>query len=359
MTITENQRPVIDDADKTEAFLKALGQGKSVDDAYATADLVDQKRHVDRLSELIAANPEHTQRDDWIKTRKVMTDALISKDVYFGESIPEILPKGINRMDDPALAAANIGYSNAQFQNEAGFFGALYENTNTTSGAPTYVFGNRGTESSEAGLRDWLTNFTQAFGFREQQFAQTVDVGRNLYERLEGNLSFTGHSLCGGLAAAQAMAVPRGTAITFNAEGVSDGTIRRYELNTSDVDQRISAFYVNGEVLSRLQDSPISSAITLVVGTAPKNAFALGGMVDDVLGGERPDFARFGLPIVASAQGTRVEMPAVNLLGQQLGGWNRFTDTVSLHFMDYMLKSMQTQLQPNGALPSRYLKNIY
>ncbi|MBK8525112.1 MAG: hypothetical protein IPL58_14365 [Betaproteobacteria bacterium] len=171
-------------------------------------------------------------------------------------------------------------------------------------------------------------------------------------------MSFTGHSLGGGLAAAQAMRV-NGTAITFNAEGLSDGTIRRNELNTMGADQRITAFYVNGEVLSRLQDSPVSSAITLGLGTVPKNIFALGGVIGDVFSGERPSFSSVGLPIVASAPGTRVEMPAFNLAGQQLGVWDRLTDTVSLHFMDYALKSMQTQLQPNGALPSSYLKNIH
>lgn len=356
-TVSENRHPVIDDADKAEAFLKALGQGKSVDDAYATANLVDVKRHVDRLSDLIAANSEDPQRGDWVKTRKVITDALISKDVYFGESIEEILPKGINRMDDSALAKAGTSYTNAKFQNDGGYFGALYENTNTDSGAPTYIFGNRGTESGGAGLRDWLTNFTQAFGFRESQFGQAIKVGVSLYDQLGENLSFTGHSLGGGLAAAQAMATD-GRAITFNAEGVSDGTIRRYGLNTDGADQRITALYVNGEVLSRLQDSPVSSAITLGLGTVPKNAFALGGVIGDVFRGEQPNVSSFGLPIVASAQGTRIEMPAVNLTGQQLGAWDRLTDTVSLHFMDYALKSMQTQLQPNGALPSSYLKNI-
>lgn len=112
-------------------------------------------------------------------------------------------------------------------------------------------------------------------------------------------------------------------------------------------------------MLSRLQDSPVSSAITLGLGTVPKNAFALGGVIGDVFSGERPGFSSFGLPIVASAPGTRVEMPAFNLAGQQLGAWDRLTDTVSLHFMDYALKSMQTQLQPNGGLPSSYLKNIH
>ena len=116
---------------------------------------------------------------------------------------------------------------------------------------------------------------------------------------------------------------------------------------------------VNGEVLSRLQDSPVSSAITLAYGIVPKNLLGLAGMVGDVLNGTTPDTSRLGLPIVASAQGTRVEMPAVNLSGQSLGVLDRFTNTVSLHFMDYALQSLHTQMQPNGTLPANYLGNIH
>ena len=147
--------------------------------------------------------------------------------------------------------------------------------------------------------------------------------------------------------------------MTFNAEGVSNGTMRRYDLQAEGAEQRIAAFYVNGEVLSRLQDSPISTMITLGVGTLPKNLFAAAGVVGDIAAGEPADTARFGLPIVASAPGSRVELPAVDLSGESLGIFGRLKETVSLHFMDYALKSLQTQLNPNGALRSEYLKNVH
>lgn len=347
-----------DDAEKMRAYTKALEQGKTEKDAAITANLVDIKREVDSLTERIAANTDDPSRPDLIKTRTVLIDALASKDVYFGQSISEILPNGVSRMNDAALAAKELSYTNTDLQNKEGFFGALYENTNTSSGRATYIFANRGTESGGAGFRDWITNFLQAFGYKDAQFAKAVDVGRVLYDQLGGNMTFTGHSLGGGLAAAQAMAVQNGRAITFNAEGLSDGTIRRYGLNTQGIDQRIAAFYVNGEVLARLQDSPISSAITLAYGTVPKNLLGLAGMVGDVLSGTVPDTSRLGLPVVASAQGRRVEMPAVNLSGQSLDVLDRFTNTVSLHFMDYALQSLHTQMQPNGTLPANYLRNI-
>ena len=150
-----------------------------------------------------------------------------------------------------------------------------------------------------------------------------------------------------------------GTAITFNAEGVSNGTARRYNLNTSNAERSITAFNVNGEMLTRLQDNPLSSAIATYYGTIPKNILVTGGLIGDLLHGQSPNFSSFGLSTVASAAGSHIEMPAVTLQGESLGFVGRLTNTVSLHFMDYALKSLQTQLGPNGTLPPSYLGKVH
>jgi hypothetical protein len=94
-------------------------------------------------------------------------------------------------------------------------------------------------------------------------------------------------------------------------------------------------------------------------GTVPKNALAVAGMVGDVLSGQKPDLNSVGLASIASAAGTRVEIPAVTLQGDPMGMLDRLKNAVSLHFMDFPLKSLQTQLLKNGALPPNYLKNIH
>lgn len=124
---------------------------------------------------------------------------------------------------------------------------------------------------------------------------------------VDGNLSFTGHSLGGGLASAQALKT-NGAAIVFNAEGLSDGTLRTYKLDTNLANKNISAFNVNGEILSRLQDNPLSSMVTTYFGTVPKNVVAAAGIASDLLQGRESNFGSLGIPSVASALGRRIEM---------------------------------------------------
>jgi YD repeat-containing protein len=351
---------IASDSEKLALYSKVLSMtGKTSDDAEAIANAIDVRRSanllIDRLATMEPTAPEYVNTQ---KTLSIMTNALISKDSYFDTSLSEILPNGVTRMSDPALSSAGLKFTNADFRDdESGYFGALYQNNNTVNQTPAYIFANRGTESGGAGIKDWMTNGSQSLGFRDAQFDQAINLASSLEKQLGSNVSFTGHSLGGGLAAAQAMAV-NGHAATFNAEGVSDGTIRRYDLSTEGVNQRITAFYVNGEVLSRLQDNPLSSALTLSIGTVPKNLAAVGGMVSDLWNDRPVDTSRIGLPIIASAPGTRIELPAVSLEGTPLGPVDRLTNSVSLHFMDYALKSIQTQLRPDGTLPSNYLKGV-
>lgn len=123
--------------------------------------------------------------------------------------------------------------------------------------------------------------------------------------------------------------------------------------------QNITAFNVNGEILSSLQDSPVSSGIATWYGTGLKNAFAGLGILGGIFTGNKPDLSSLGLPFVASAPGTRVEMPAVDLYGNAYGPGARLTNPVSLHLQDYVLSSFKSSLSPNGTLPPEYLRNVY
>src|ERR1051325_6755568 len=272
------------------------------------------------------------------------------------------MPNGVSRMTDADLAANSqlgSGFTNSRFVDcTTGYFGALYQNSNTEDPQnPRFIYANRGTEGGMDGLKDWLNNDRQALGFSAPQFEQGVKIGRQLSDALGDQLSFTGHSLGGALAAAQALATGR-TAITFNAEGLSNGTVRRFNLDTTNASKQITAFNINGELLSRLQDNPLSSAVMTMYGTVPKNIFAATGVGYDVANGQKPDFSSFGLPIVGSAYGARVAIPAVDLNGQALNSFERLTNSLTLHGMDYVTKGLQGQVGTNGALPADYLRNI-
>jgi hypothetical protein len=79
-----------------------------------------------------------------------------------------------------------------------------------------------------------------------------VDNANNLSKsELGAPLTFTGHSLGGGLASLAAL-VSGSDAITFNAAGLSDITLMRYGLGAAST-KRIDAMIVQGDPLHTLQ----------------------------------------------------------------------------------------------------------
>lgn len=72
-------------------------------------------------------------------------------------------------------------------------------------------------------MKDWENNYQQIFG-QSQQYATAIENAALLKQQLSEELTFVGHSLGGGLAAASAYATG-GHAITFNAAGVTSATI--------------------------------------------------------------------------------------------------------------------------------------
>jgi hypothetical protein len=100
---------------------------------------------------------------------------------------------------------------------------------------------------------DWKNNVLQALGLPSKQYSMAIALGREIFAKTGGNVTFTGHSLGGGLASAAAMATG-GKAITFNASGVHPFTI-------SGPRTQISALWLQGDILTAIQDSsPLPSA---------------------------------------------------------------------------------------------------
>ncbi|MDD2883231.1 MAG: hypothetical protein PHQ58_22705 [Rhodoferax sp.] len=171
--------------------------------------------------------------------------------MYFDTSIPEILPRGYSRMRADELPAS-LGLRS--FEDAAsGYFGALYRN----AGDGTFIYANRGTEGPDK--LDVRANILQAFGFESGQYTKAMEVARDLRATYGDKLSFTGHSLGGGLASAQAL-VTGLPATTFNAAGVNPETVRRVLGSAfggawARGGSLVSAYYVQGDPLSAIQDS--------------------------------------------------------------------------------------------------------
>jgi hypothetical protein len=176
-----------------------------------------------------------------------------------------------------------------------------------------FVVSFRGTSDAS----DWKANFKQGIGLPSDHYAKALKVGQAL-ARAEGiNVTITGHSLGGGLASAAAIASGR-DAVTFNAAGLSDKTIRDAQAihDRSGVIRAagVAAFYVKGEILSAIQD-----------------------------GGDRLIGAFFGgLPAAAvadapEAYGTRIALDAVTPAGKAVYQNN----PVNRHGMDWVLSSLR------------------
>lgn len=146
----------------------------------------------------------------------------------------------------------------------------VFENTETGD----MVVSFRGTEPLSA--EDWVEDVEQAFGSSEQ-YEQAVNFARDLQSQLDAynaangtdkQLTFTGHSLGGGLATAAALATGN-EAVVFDAAGLSQGTIDANNLDVNNA-SRVTNFNVQGDILSdwnhQMDSSTIGSGALGLVG---------------------------------------------------------------------------------------------
>ena len=163
---------------------------------------------------------------------------------------------GWNRLDDAQLSAAGI--DPASLENaDTGFRAGVY-----TDGNGQYVLAYAGSND----VQDWITNARQGLGWDDKQYDQAVQLARDAQQAFGENVVITGHSLGGGLAATAALATDT-TAVTFNASGVHDETLRNLGLDPAAVKNdaengQIRRYNVGGEILTAAQeDVPILNGI--------------------------------------------------------------------------------------------------
>lgn len=127
---------------------------------------------------------------------------------------------------------------------KSGYLGALYRFELAANFR--YVYAIQGTRPLS--VKDWVNNFKQIKG-KSKQFDDAAKFAQKHKAHYQ-QLSFTGHSLGGGLASLCAL-LTQSEAVTFNANGLSSHTLHKY--NVVHKPALITAYVVKGELLSTLQ----------------------------------------------------------------------------------------------------------
>ncbi|SUJ10992.1 RHS repeat-associated core domain [Sphingobacterium spiritivorum] len=142
--------------------------------------------------------------------------AMMAKNVYGDKKDPGYLVGG--------WKVSNVGKDLPLVNEESGFKSAVYERT--SNGVTEYVYATAGTDDKQDVKHDAL----QPVGMSSQYNKESKSIVGELKKRIgDSELTFTGHSLGGGLAEANSISTGD-KAITFNAAGVSpltSGTNRK------------------------------------------------------------------------------------------------------------------------------------
>lgn len=239
---------------------RQFGQEKETSKDKTTLCAQEACAVADRLSQQIQqTDPSSPEFQRLHHQRNLLTHCLIANDAYSEGNTQAMLPTHISRLRGEALKLFVGSKVTDQMLDNAkvGYFGAVYLDRESK----VLILANRGTEN----LPDWVSNVQQAPGFKSRQYTMAIDAAIALKhavgEKYGSSLQvvFNGHSLGGGLASAQAI-VTNSPAITFNAAGLNQRTVERYD--SALIKQRlqnIQAYRVKGEILTTFQDKANSA----------------------------------------------------------------------------------------------------
>ncbi|WEA00844.1 DUF6443 domain-containing protein [Mucilaginibacter sp. SJ] len=167
-------------------------------------------------------------------------NALLSRDVYSSSKI------GVSGFG--TFFVANEEFPDMKFEDEnTGFKSTLYKDLDGK-----YVYATAGTDMTS--WKDWSNNGAQEIAM-SKQYKESVDNALALQKKLGNKLSFTGHSLGGGMAALNAM-VTGLHATTYNAAGLSLATILKFggrQALKFDWKSHVNAFIMWTDPLNYLQ----------------------------------------------------------------------------------------------------------
>lgn len=185
--------------------------------------------------------------------RRPCEDAFLSNHVYSTKqgavtSGAGLLPSGTTIVPKSLLPKGKNGEDFVLTETASSFNSTMYR-VDHGNGNIEYVYATEGTVS----LSDWKNDAQQALGYESAQYKLSVDNARQLQIWAKDNgytLSFTGHSLGGGLANANALATGLKAAI-YNPAGLHDNTIANLQLDLSN-SKNVIAYVVQGEPVSAI-----------------------------------------------------------------------------------------------------------
>jgi hypothetical protein len=178
-----------------------------------------------------------------------------------------------------------------------GLNSALYQKKKP-DGTIEYVYATAGTDPRSGA--DLNADLAQLFGV-SAQYTESVLNAREINKELgTKELSFVGHSLGGGEAAANAEATNR-SAITFNAAGLSNATKRNLKITGSDL--HINDYEVRGQILwvQRLiglkpegiqHDISSQSIVSQIIGSLLPLVGITDGIVRHLMGSVTPNLGK-------------------------------------------------------------------
>jgi len=169
------------------------------------------------------------------------TLAQMSKAAYIGASGEMVTLKQVSSSLPDKLTAAGWTAKQITSNTKTGFHAILFKNS--SSGQQVLTFAG----SQPLTAKDWQNNTRQGMGLKAAQYTQAIQMAQQLMqsdaENSAATITFTGHSLGGGLASAAAL-VTDIPATTFNAAGIHKNTVQSHGIDLADADELITAYRV-------------------------------------------------------------------------------------------------------------------
>ncbi|ONM47535.1 Mbeg1-like protein [Nocardia donostiensis] len=283
-------------------------------------------------------------------------DATLSKlasDVYNPPGTDRI--DGFIRLDRAELERVGIPVE-ALNDRASGLTAALYRDEQGR-----HVLAFAGTD--ERSWKSWKANLYQGAGLRAQQYVLAGRLGKLVRAAFGNELVLTGHSLGGGLAATAALK-SGAPAVTFNAAGLTDRTIRGLGLEPENARKYAAAgnvrnYIVAGDPLTGIQEAHRARRSTIggiaggLIGSAMGGAVGgsvgratgsvagrgIGGVVGAAIGGSAgATVTAGGLARVQPALGARIDLPDPFSPEEYSG---RFSRALELHRMTGVQRALE------------------
>ncbi len=144
--------------------------------------------------------------------------------------------------------------------NSGNFRAVIYRNTTTGE----IVVGFRGSESWE----DFRDDISQFEGFDTQIYRDAIELADAL-DQQNISVTFTGHSLGGGLATAAALQIGQ-PAVGFNSASLTEDSAALYGLDLALADTLVTHLLVPGDIVTGIQETPHQDQ----AGSGPHNGYA-------------------------------------------------------------------------------------